>query len=60
VQKKRTSYKAHSSNTVGQDHFYANGHMFPSAEVVSCPNSTKALGTGVERAGKYEGAFWRV
>jgi len=55
-----TSGKTHARNTVREDHLDANGHVFPGAEVVTCPHCAIALRASKEGARKYERSLGRL
>ena len=55
-----TARETEPSNVVGEDHLHPDGHVLPSAEVVSSPHRPKALRSSEERACEHEWACWGI
>ena len=55
----QTSGKAHTGNTVRENHRDTDSHMLPCTQVIASPHGSIPLGTGIEGTGEDEGTLVR-
>jgi hypothetical protein len=57
-QSQRTSREGHAGNTVAQNHWNADCHVFPSSQVITSPNSAESLRACKECTREYKWSHW--